>query len=238
MLVHCSSALTPGAGASSSPSSSIVAASWAARTASSGACSAPSAIAATAPSGSSAAARKEREVARTIAATRSGSSAMSRSLATRPVPRRFIPKSAKGSASTSSPVWFSMVGAWSWWNPWMASTLPSMRAAILPAASTLTTVTSAGSTPLSSSHAGNVPYIASPGVPPTVLPTRSAGSAMPWSAKNSTELGPVCRKTPTLRTGIPELIALASGGVSAHPKSVLRCATCWTVFPDPFPAGW
>ncbi len=29
----------------------------------------------------------------------------------------------------------------------------------------------------------------------------------------------------------------ASGGVSAQPKSVLRCATCCTVLPDPLP-GW
>src|SRR5690606_1915128 len=235
--VHCSSVFTPGAGASSRPSSSTVAASCAARTASSGACSAPAAIAATAASGSSEAARNARDVARTIASTSSGSSARSASCATRPVPSRFMPKSAKGSASTSSPVWFSIVGAWSWWKPWIASTLPSMSAAILPAASTLTTVTSAGSTPLSSSQAGNVPYIASPGVPPTVLPTRSAGSVMPWSAKNSTELGPVWRNTPTLRTGMPELMPFASGGVSAQPKSVLRWATCWTVFPEPLP-GW
>ncbi len=152
-----------------------------------------------------------------------------------PVLSRFMPKSEYSSTSTSLPDVSSMVGAWSWKKPMMTSVRPSIRAAILPDGSTLTRVTSSVDNPFSSSHAGKVAYIASPGVPATVLPARSAGSVMSWSAKNSSEAGPFCRNTPRLVTGIPSPIPFIRAGVSAQPKSVCPAATCWTVLPEPLP---
>src|SRR5439155_19383469 len=93
-----------------------------------------------------------------------------------------------------------------------------------------------GARPVALRHAGNVAYSESPEVPPILLPFRSAGLLMPWSARYSTDDGPFCRKTPRLFTFMPLATLLSSTGVSAQPNVVFFWSTCWIVVPEPVPA--
>ena len=96
-------------------------------------------------------------------------------------------------------------------------------------------MTSSLDSPFALSQAGNVAYSASPGVPPIVLPLRSAGLWMFLLSRNSIDDGPFCRNTPTLLTFMCWAMPLRSGGVSAQPNVVFCWATCWMVLPEPVP---